>query len=156
FATRYHLPIKPVIQAKTWDYNQQAYTGEGQLINSGKFDGLASKEAGIAIAEDLMLQQRAAPEVHYRLRDWGISRQRYWGTPIPMAYCEDCGIVPIPEDQLPVILPENIILSSPNSPLKSLPAFYQIHCPKCQKSAVRETDTFDTFMESSWYFSRYT
>ncbi|MFT3742336.1 MAG: leucine--tRNA ligase [Gammaproteobacteria bacterium] len=157
FATRYQLPILPVIQApEPWDYQQKAYTGQGPLIHSDAFNGLESSQAKEFIAEYLIEKNQAEREMHYRLRDWGISRQRYWGTPIPMAYCESCGIVPIPEDQLPVILPENVTLDGPVSPLKSLPAFYQIHCPQCHESAIRETDTFDTFMESSWYFARYT
>ena len=93
--------------------------------------------------------------MNYRLRDWGVSRQRYWGAPIPIIYCDDCDAVPVPEDQLPVVLPENVEFTGVGSPLREMPEFYEVACPQCGKAARRETDTFDTFVESSWYFARY-
>ncbi|MGB6975978.1 MAG: leucine--tRNA ligase [Gammaproteobacteria bacterium] len=158
FAQKYHLPIQPVIQAQDgqpWDYTQAAFTAQGVLVNSGAFDGLTSAQAFDAIADYLSKQDKGQRQIHYRLRDWGISRQRYWGTPIPIIYCQKCGTVPVPEKDLPVLLPENITLDSPQSPLKKLPSFYETTCPTCGGKATRETDTFDTFMESSWYYARY-
>lgn len=158
FAQQYHLPIKQVIQPcdhSVWDFKQAALTEPGKLINSGQFDGLDSKQALNAIADFLIQQNKGKKQVHYRLRDWGVSRQRYWGTPIPIIYCDHCGTLPVPEKDLPVVLPENVVLTDPHSPLKSMPEFYQTPCPACGKPAHRETDTFDTFMESSWYYARY-
>lgn len=158
FAQLYHLPIKQVIQAPseiTHNYNEKAFTGRGTLINSGTFDGLSSDQAFQAIADQLISQGQGQKQVHFRLRDWGISRQRYWGTPIPIIFCSHCGTVPVPEKDLPVLLPEDLVLEAAISPLKTMPEFYQTICPECGKPAERETDTFDTFMESSWYHTRY-
>lgn len=158
FAQRYQLPSKPVIQPKegmAWDFQANAYTQKGILTNSAQFNGMESNVAFDAIAEYLSVKGQAKRAIHYRLRDWGISRQRYWGTPIPIIYCCDCGIVPVPEQDLPVLLPENIKLDSPVSPLKSTPEFFNVACPECGRHAQRETDTFDTFIESSWYYTRY-
>ncbi len=156
FATQYQLPILPVI-AK--DEKQQslteAYTGEGTLINSGPYNGLDKKAAQEAILNALEAKNLGSKKTHLRLRDWGISRQRYWGAPIPMILCESCGPQPVPYENLPVVLPTDVTLDGKTSPLKTNPDFYQTKCPKCQKDAVAETDTFDTFFESSWYFTRY-
>lgn len=156
FAQRYQLSIQQVIapEAGNWDFQQAAYTGIGHLIHSHQFDGLSNLTAKSTITDFLSQQNLAQRQVHYRLRDWGISRQRYWGAPIPMVNCDSCGTVPVPEDQLPVVLPEDVTLSAPGSPLKSMPSFYETTCPQCGKPAKRETDTFDTFMESSWYSAR--
>jgi leucyl-tRNA synthetase len=158
FAQKYGLPIKPVIAPLNAEPQlplTAAFTEKGQLIHSGQFSGLTSAEAFIAIAEYLEQQGQGQRQVNYRLRDWGISRQRYWGCPIPMIECPDCGTVPVPEPDLPVLLPENVMMGESGSPLKRDPHFYQVNCPQCGKLAQRETDTFDTFMESSWYYARY-
>jgi len=125
------------------------------LVNSGEYDGMDFDTAFNAIAEFFESKQRGQRKVNYRLRDWGVSRQRYWGTPIPIIYCDDCEAVPVPEDQLPVVLPEEVEFTGHGSPLKDIPEFFNAPCPKCGKDARRETDTFDTFVESSWYFARY-
>lgn len=158
FARKYHLPIKPVIQpqnAVKHDFEQSAFTGEGILVNSGTFDGLNSSEAISAITSYLEEQEMGKASIHYRLRDWGVSRQRYWGTPIPMINCDECGMVPVPIEQLPVVLPENVELTGSGSPLLQCPEFLHVECPKCGQDALRETDTFDTFVESSWYYARF-
>lgn len=156
FAQQYNLPQKQVIKTdKPWNYSQGAMVEEGVLIHSEKFDGLTSAQAFIKISEALEKEGKGHRQVNYRLHDWGISRQRYWGTPVPIIYCEKCGTVPVPEDQLPVLLPENIKLDNPRSPLINMPEFYETQCPTCGRNARRETDTFDTFMESSWYYARY-
>jgi leucyl-tRNA synthetase len=158
FAQKYGLPIKPVIAPMTGELQlplTAAFTEKGQLIHSEQFSGLTSAAAVIAIAEYLEKQGQGQRQVNYRLRDWGISRQRYWGCPIPMIECPDCGTVPVPAKDLPVLLPENVIPGESGSPLKRDPHFYQVNCPQCGKIAQRETDTFDTFMESSWYYARY-
>jgi leucyl-tRNA synthetase len=160
FAQKYKLPLKPVIKsnngaAENWDFKKNAFTEAGTLYNSGEFDGLDSMAAFDAIAAKLNQLKLGKKQTHYRLRDWGISRQRYWGSPIPMLNCKKCGTVPVPEQDLPVVLPEDVMLKDPRSPLKSLPSFLETTCPKCGGSAQRETDTFDTFMESSWYYARY-
>ena len=157
FASKYGLPIVPVVQPPA-DVEQpadQPYTGHGTVINSGEFNGLSSAVAFTAIVARLKQQDMGRATTQYRLRDWGVSRQRYWGCPIPVIYCNDCGAVPVPEDQLPVLLPEDVAFSGVTSPLKSDPAWRQTQCPECGGSAERETDTFDTFMESSWYYARY-
>jgi leucyl-tRNA synthetase len=158
FAQRYCLPIQVVItengDAISADL-KKAYTGTGYLVNSGLFTGLTTEAAKPAIKDYLVKHSKGYPKVHYRLRDWGVSRQRYWGTPIPIIYCEHCGTVPVPAKDLPVVLPERIDFSRA-APLSHLQAFYQTTCPRCHRAARRETDTFDTFIESSWYFIRFT
>lgn len=157
FAIKYHLPLKQVITPKNdshWDFTRSAFTDEGILINSAEFTGLTSKQAFNAIADKLAEKKMGTRKIHYRLRDWGVSRQRYWGAPIPIIYCPQCGTVPVPEKDLPVVLPEDVQFEGVSSPLKSMPSFYQTTCPLCQGPAERETDTFDTFMESSWYYAR--
>lgn len=159
FAKKYGLPIRQVITPvdnSTADLTQAAFTEKGQLINSSQFSGLTSAEAFEAIADALDQQGKGERQVHYRLRDWGVSRQRYWGTPIPIIYCDGCGAVPVPEADLPVLLPEDVVVDGAGSPLKSMPEFYQCSCPECGNAARRETDTFDTFFESSWYYARFT
>lgn len=158
FAKQYQLPLAQVLQpvGTMWDVHEKPFLALGILINSGSFDGLTSEQAKHAIADYLIDLGHAKRVVNYRLRDWGISRQRYWGTPIPIIYCDDCGAVAVPEKDLPVKLPEDVTLDSPISPLKSSAAFFETVCPDCGKPAKRETDTFDTFVESSWYYARYT
>ncbi|MGE7138426.1 leucine--tRNA ligase [Luteibacter sp. NPDC031894] len=134
----------------------EAYTEYGTLVNSGEFDGLEFKEAFEAIAAKLAASGRGERRVNWRIRDWGVSRQRYWGCPIPVIYCPQCGAVPVPEDQLPVVLPEDVAFSGVQSPIKADPEWRKTTCPHCGGAAERETDTFDTFMESSWYYARYT
>jgi leucyl-tRNA synthetase len=158
FATRYGLPIRQVVapaDGSEADISEQAWLEHGVLINSGDYDGMTFEQSFDAIADWCEKEQRGGRRTNYRLRDWGVSRQRYWGTPIPIVYCDDCDAVPVPEDQLPVILPEEVTVTGTGSPLKAMPEFYETDCPKCGKPAKRETDTFDTFVESSWYFSRY-
>ena len=159
FAQKYGLPIKQVIApddaATPCDLAQQAFTEKGVLVNSSEFDGLSSQEAMSKIPESLEKINKGNKRVQYRLRDWVFSRQRYWGAPIPIINCPDCGSLPVPEADLPVILPVDVVLSGEGSPIKSMPEFYQCQCPKCGADAERETDTFDTFMESSWYYARY-
>ena len=133
-----------------------AYVEHGWLVNSGEYDGLDFDGAFDAIAKRLEADGKGTRRVNYRLRDWGVSRQRYWGCPIPMIHCGKCGIVPVPEDQLPVILPENVTFMGVQSPIKADPEWRKTTCPNCGGPAERETDTFDTFMESSWYYARYT
>ncbi len=158
FAKKYGLAITQVIEPannEDIDLDKAAFTIKGALVNSGDFTGLSSAEAFDAIAEHLEKAGKGNKQTHYRLRDWGVSRQRYWGTPIPIINCDSCGAVTVPEDQLPVVLPEDIEFEGVGSPIKKMPEFYQTICPKCGGKAERETDTFDTFMESSWYFARY-
>lgn len=158
FAQKYGLPIKQVIKPANdseIDLGKCAYTEKGELVDSGEFTGLSSQEAFNAIAAHLEKQGKGNKRTNYRLRDWGVSRQRYWGTPIPIINCDSCGAVPVPEDQLPVVLPEDVDFEGVGSPIKKMPEFYETSCPKCGGKAERETDTFDTFMESSWYFARY-
>ncbi len=158
FATKYGLPIKQVIDGNeqhTVDLRAAAFTEKGPLIHSGRFDGLDFQAAFDALVT--ALEQRGLGErtVNYRLRDWGVSRQRYWGAPIPVINCDHCGAVPVPEQDLPVILPTEVAFQGVGSPLKKMPEFYAVACPTCDQPASRETDTFDTFMESSWYYARY-
>jgi leucyl-tRNA synthetase len=158
FARAYGLPMRQVIAAADGspvDLSQQAYTERGVLIDSGEFTGLTSAEAFSAIAEWLEAHGRGRRKVNYRLRDWGVSRQRYWGAPIPVIKCPACGDVPVPDEDLPVVLPEDVEFDGVGSPIKKMPGFYQVKCPCCGGDAERETDTFDTFMESSWYYARY-
>jgi len=155
FAKKYNLLIKQVIQSDNFDINStSAYIEQNILINSGKYNGLNFTAAFDAILSDLEKAKLGSKQINYRLRDWGISRQRYWGAPIPMIHCEHCGLVPGSIADLPVKLPEQVIFGK-ESPLKSDPDFYLTICPKCNANATRETDTFDTFFESSWYYARF-
>jgi len=135
---------------------QCAFTEHGVLVNSGDYDGMDFQQALDALAARLQSEGRGQRRVNWRLRDWGVSRQRYWGCPIPVIYCPACGAVPVPEDQLPVVLPEDVVLMGTGSPIKADPEWRKCACPECGGAAERETDTFDTFMESSWYYARYT
>jgi leucyl-tRNA synthetase len=135
---------------------QGAYTERGWLVNSDAFDGMDFQQAFDALAERFEAEGRGRRRVNYRLRDWGVSRQRYWGCPIPVIYCDACGALPVPEDQLPVLLPEDVQFMGTGSPIKADPQWRRTTCPRCGGPAERETDTFDTFMESSWYYARYT
>jgi leucyl-tRNA synthetase len=158
FANKYNLPHKEVIkpiEQQPHVLAKAAFTGEGLLIHSKQFDGLTSKQAKQAITAYLESHEAGKSTVNFRLRDWGVSRQRYWGTPIPMIICDECGIVPVPEDQLPVILPEQVELTGSGSPLAQCHEFIHTTCPKCGQDATRESDTFDTFIESSWYYARF-
>ncbi len=159
FASKYGLPIKPVVRTSAGDETpapwQDAYGEHGQLINSGIYDGLDFEGAFDAIEVALQKKGLGQARTQFRLRDWGISRQRYWGCPIPIIHCDSCGDVPVPEDQLPVVLPEDVVPDGAGSPLARMPEFYECTCPKCGAPAKRETDTMDTFVESSWYFARY-
>lgn len=158
FAQKYTIAIKQVIAPADdtkIDLAQQAFTEKGVLVNSAQFDGLTSLEAISKIPKALQDINKGNKRIQYRLRDWGVSRQRYWGAPIPIINCPDCGSIAVPEADLPVKLPEDVVLSGAGSPLKSMPEFYQCQCPQCGADAERETDTFDTFMESSWYYARY-
>ena len=159
FATQYRLPIKAVIRTSAGNSTpapwQDAYAEKGELINSEEFDGLDFEGAFTAIGEVLKQKELGAPRTQFRLRDWGISRQRYWGCPIPIIHCDSCGDVPVPDEQLPVILPEDVVPDGTGSPLAKMPAFYECSCPRCDQPARRETDTMDTFVESSWYFARF-
>jgi len=158
FATRYELPIVKVIdpvEGDPADVTEGAFLEYGQLVNSGVFDGLTSQQAFHAIAEHFQTRGIGSRKVNYRLRDWGVSRQRYWGAPIPIINCRECGSVPVPDEDLPVVLPEEVEFDGTGSPLKKMREFIDCPCPQCGGKAQRETDTFDTFMESSWYFARY-
>lgn len=157
FAKIYNLPIKIVISnnALKGEELDEAITEDGILINSGPFDGTSSRVAIEQISTLLKQNSLGGPTVSYRLRDWLISRQRYWGVPIPIVYCDECGIVPVPKEQLPVFLPENVTIDGKRNPISTADDFVNISCPKCGTPAKRETDTMDTFICSSWYFFRY-
>ncbi|MBW6486503.1 MAG: leucine--tRNA ligase [Syntrophobacterales bacterium] len=160
FARKYDLPLIVVIQPPDRTLNVQtmteAYDGDGVLVNSGHFDGTGNRSALEAIAAHLEGLGRGKKTIQYRLRDWGISRQRYWGAPIPMVNCSDCGVVPVPEAELPVVLPMDVAFGGAGgSPLARHRSFVETTCPRCGKPARRETDTMDTFVESSWYFERF-
>ncbi|OAM30151.1 leucine--tRNA ligase [Eikenella sp. NML03-A-027] len=161
FAKQYHLPIKQVISVDSQPFDaaqwQDWYADKenGVLVNSNEFNGLNFQAAFDAIAVKLQAASAGEPKTQYRLRDWGISRQRYWGCPVPIIHCDTCGDVPVPEQDLPVVLPENVVPDGAGSPLAKMPEFYEIKCPKCGGAAKRETDTMDTFVESSWYQFRY-
>ncbi len=160
FAKKYGLPIKVVITPTGERLDEStmggAYVDEGVQVNSGQFDGMPSIEARSAIADYLEKEESGRRVVHYRLRDWLVSRQRFWGAPIPIVYCDSCGIVPVPEEELPVMLPEHVkFMPTGKSPLMDCPQFVNTRCPVCGGPARRETDTMDTFICSSWYFSRY-
>jgi leucyl-tRNA synthetase len=161
FATKYGIPKVVVIQPEGEEpldsaTMESAWTGTGSLVQSGRHDGCSSEAAKQSIVDELVELGSGEATVNYRLRDWGISRQRFWGAPVPVIHCEGCGIVPVPEEDLPVVLPEDLALSEEGgSPLPELESFWKVDCPKCGGAARRDTDTFDTFMESSWYFIRY-
>ena len=161
FAKQYHLPIKQVISVDGQPFDaaqwQDWYADKenGVLVNSNEFNGLNFQAAFDAIATKLQAASAGEPKTQYRLRDWGISRQRYWGCPVPIIHCDQCGDVPVPEQDLPVVLPENVVPDGAGSPLAKMPEFYETKCPKCGGAAKRETDTMDTFVESSWYQFRY-
>ncbi|TBW07472.1 leucine--tRNA ligase [Azotobacter chroococcum] len=161
FANKYGLPIRQVYAAEGKDFSAaewQAWYADKEgltTVGSGKYDGKSFTEAFDAIVADLEAGAHGARKTQFRLRDWGISRQRYWGCPIPIVHCDSCGDVPVPEDQLPVVLPEDVVPDGSGSPLAKMPEFYECTCPKCGKPAKRETDTMDTFVESSWYYARY-
>jgi len=158
FARKYALPIQQVIKpadGSNVDLDKCAFTDKGVLFNSGKFDGMDFNASFEAIATELMSLNKGNVTTHFRLRDWGVSRQRYWGAPIPIIHCKSCGDVSVPENDLPVVLPEQVSMEGVGSPIKKMPSFYKTHCPRCGGDAERETDTFDTFMESSWYFARF-
>jgi len=159
FALTYGLPIKAVIRHSLGDTVpapwRPEYAEYGTCINSGNYDGLEYTRAVDAIAIDLQQRNLGEKQVQWRLRDWGISRQRYWGCPIPIVHCEACGDVPVPDEQLPVKLPEHLVPDGTGNPLAKMPAFYEAKCPSCGRPARRETDTMDTFVDSSWYFARF-
>jgi leucyl-tRNA synthetase len=159
FAKKYGLPIKPVIDVDGKPYStdawQEWYADYGRCVNSGKYDGLDYRQAVDAIATDLEAMDLGGKQVNWRLRDWGISRQRYWGCPIPIIHCEACGELPVPDEDLPVVLPEDLVPDGSGNPLAKTPSFYRCVCPRCGKPAKRETDTMDTFVDSSWYYIRY-
>ncbi len=161
FARKYALPVTPVVlptgeAAASFSVADKAFDGDGVIINSGFLDGLsapkAAKSAAIARLEEIGAGQGV---VNWRLRDWGVSRQRYWGCPIPIIHCEACGVVPVPDDQLPLELPQDVTFDRPGNPLDHHPTWKHVNCPKCGAAARRETDTFDTFVDSSWYFARF-
>jgi leucyl-tRNA synthetase len=173
FAHKYSLPIRQVVtlrtplpphiapdisyDANTWkDWYADKANPAAMLVNSGEMDGMTPKQAFEFLAVKFEHQGKGARRVNFRLRDWGVSRQRYWGCPIPVIYCHECGAVPVPEDQLPVVLPEDVAFTGMQSPIKADPEWRKTTCPSCGGAAERETDTFDTFMESSWYYARYT
>jgi leucyl-tRNA synthetase len=159
FAKKYHLPIKPVIDVAGREYSLESwqpwYDEHGRCINSGAYDGLEFKAAVEAIAADLSRLGLGEKQTTWRLRDWGISRQRYWGCPIPMIHCGACGTVPVPDEQLPVVLPVDLVPDGSGNPLLKDSAFLAVACPRCGGDARRETDTMDTFVDSSWYFLRF-
>lgn len=156
FALKFNLEIKQVIDPKTeFDFSKSAYTKEGELVNSCEFNGLSNIEAKEKIIEKFKDLGIGKKTINFKLRDWGISRQRYWGAPIPMVHCDSCGCVCENIENLPVALPEDIVITGEGNPLDKHPTWKYCKCPKCGKDATRETDTFDTFFESSWYFARY-
>ncbi|MCQ4162197.1 leucine--tRNA ligase [Roseomonas sp. GC11] len=161
FARKYGLPVTPVIlppgeDPASFAIGRTAYTEDGTLYNSGFLDGLGTAEGKRAAIDALEKQGAGTGVVNWRLRDWGVSRQRYWGCPIPVLHCAACGVVPVPEEQLPVVLPEDVDFSRPGNPLDHHPTWKHVACPHCGGAARRETDTFDTFVDSSWYFARFT
>jgi len=158
FAKAYNLDIIPVVkpQNDNHDFVEKAYEEKGILINSGDFDGLSSDEAKEKILEFLKAKNLATKKISYKIKDWNVSRQRYWGTPIPMIHCQNCGIVPVPYEDLPVLLPKDVNFTGYGNPLEQSESFVNTTCPKCGAKARRETDTMDTFFDSSWYFLRFT
>ncbi len=161
FAKKYGLPIRQSIRIEGETFSPESWAEwygdkeKGVCVHSGKYDGLSYAQAIDAISADLKEKGLGDKQVQFRLRDWGISRQRYWGCPIPIVHCADCGDVPVPDADLPVVLPEDVVPDGAGSPLAKMPSFYETTCPKCGKPARRETDTMDTFVESSWYYARY-
>ena len=158
FARKYQLEVKQVIDSsddEVVDLEKQAFISPGRLMDSGRFSGLSSAEAFEEILSELANLGRGREQINFRLRDWGVSRQRYWGCPIPVIHCDSCGVVGVPEEDLPVVLPTEVKFQGVRSPLLDMEDFLQVACPKCGKQARRETDTFDTFMESSWYYARF-
>lgn len=160
FAQKYNISLKQVIESNDKklkaDLSKEAFTEKGVLINSGEFDGLNFKKAYQAIKKKVYDDQKGYETTNFRIHDWGVSRQRYWGCPIPMIHCDNCGVVPEKEENLPVKLPTDVTLTAAGSPLNDMPSFLDVECPSCGSKAKRETDTFDTFFESSWYYARYT
>ena len=161
FARKYELPVLPVVipegaDPSRFEIEDEAYTGDGRLAHSEFLDGLAVEEAKAEVMRRTEAAGIGEKTVNYRLRDWGVSRQRYWGTPIPMIHCEECGAVPVPRDQLPVTLPRDVSFDRPGNPLDRHEAWQQADCPRCGRPARRETDTLDTFVDSAWYFIRFT
>ncbi len=158
FASKYGLPINRVVSA-TGDADEpvgdEAFTGEGTIVNSRFLDGMEIEAAKTAVIDRAQAGGWGEATTTWRLRDWGVSRQRYWGTPIPIIHCDDCGVLPVPKDQLPVVLPEDVDFETPGNPLDRHPTWSKVVCPKCGKLARRETDTLDTFVDSSWYFIRF-
>jgi len=160
FANKYDLPVIPVVlpsdaDEKDFDVEAEAYTGPGTIFNSNFLNGLSIQDAKAAAIARIVEMEQGEATTQYRLRDWGVSRQRYWGCPIPVIYCDNCGAQPVPVDQLPVKLPEDINFDEPGNPLLRHPTFQDATCPSCGKDARRETDTLDTFVDSSWYFARF-
>ncbi|MGB5483245.1 leucine--tRNA ligase [Parasphingorhabdus sp.] len=159
FARKYELPVKRVVadgdQTAAEYVGDEAYTGPGKIVNSAFLDGMTVEAAGQAVIERAQSEGWGKAQTTWRLRDWGVSRQRYWGTPIPIIHCETCGPVPVPKDQLPVVLPEDIDFETPGNPLERHASWKHVDCPKCGAVARRETDTLDTFVDSSWYFLRF-
>ncbi len=159
FARKYDLPVRRVVAEGDNTGSEYegdvAYTGPGRIVNSGWMDGMSITEAKAAIIAKAQHDGWGSGETQYRLRDWGVSRQRYWGTPIPFIHCDTCGVVPVPKEQLPVVLPEDVDFQTPGNPLLRHPTWKHVACPKCNEPATRETDTLDTFVDSSWYFLRF-
>ncbi len=158
FARKYGLAILPVVQPENpadMDIGKQAYTGPGRIFNSAFLDGLGVDDAKEAIISRAQTEKWGKATTTWRLRDWGVSRQRYWGTPIPIIHCSACGVVPVPRDQLPVVLPDDVTFDVPGNPLDRHPTWKNVKCPSCSADAQRETDTLDTFVDSSWYFLRF-
>ncbi len=156
FAQEYDIPIKVVIQPPDYELNAEkisrAYEEDGYLVNSGEFNGMENRMAIQSISERLEEMGMGFATINYKIRDWGISRQRYWGCPIPIIYCDECGVVPVPDEDLPVYLPKDVQFSGSGNPLETSVTFTKVKCPSCRKDARRETDTMDTFVDSSWYF----
>ena len=155
FAKKYDLPLKEVIYHDSSDLSKEAFTGAGVLTNSLRFDGISNEDAKATIISYFEENALGKRVVNYKLRDWGISRQRYWGAPIPFVHCDDCGIVPEKKENLPITLPDDVEITGEGNPLESHPTWKHCTCPQCGKEAIRETDTMDTFVQSSWYFLRY-
>ncbi len=158
FALKYELPVRTVVRPKDeadFSVTETAYTGDGVMVNSQALDGLSPAEARDKIIGQFEADGLGKKQVNFRLRDWGISRQRYWGCPIPIVLCDDCGTVPVPREQLPVTLPDDISFEKPGNPLDHHASWKHVECPSCGQAARRETDTFDTFIDSSWYFARF-